>query len=366
LPSKNEDPTIRCMTGKDAKRELLRHFLATLAYRCRKVVHGAPIDAVLLFPNNTLLATAGGTAIKIWDMAAGGRLLAKVSQHHKNITSLTFCSDYKRLLSGGLDKHVKVYDVTSYKVVHTLSYAAPVLGVAVSPDDNMLAVGMGGQGGLSIQRRRPNKPEYRKRTIPVDTGLSKTAYEQSDLIVKSDEQEGNLKRYDHLLKNFQHSKALTCLLQSTYWSERRPEVVVSFLKELGRRGALETALAGRDHSSLRPLLKFLRKNLNKQRFVKILLGTTHVLLRLYQSKWNELHPKVREEFEKLSKQVDLEIEQEKMMNQIVGAVDLVIGHAQNSIPRLASSSIFGQPKIERLLSSSDVHITGDMKESNES
>jgi hypothetical protein len=32
------------MTGKDAKRELLRHFLATLAYRCRKVVLGAPKD----------------------------------------------------------------------------------------------------------------------------------------------------------------------------------------------------------------------------------------------------------------------------------------------------------------------------------
>ena len=30
--------------AKDAKRDLLRHFLATLAYRCRKVVLGAPKD----------------------------------------------------------------------------------------------------------------------------------------------------------------------------------------------------------------------------------------------------------------------------------------------------------------------------------
>jgi hypothetical protein len=30
--------------ARDAKRELLRHFLATLAYRCRKVIFGAPKD----------------------------------------------------------------------------------------------------------------------------------------------------------------------------------------------------------------------------------------------------------------------------------------------------------------------------------
>jgi hypothetical protein len=42
LPSQSEDPTIRCMMVRDAKRELLRHFLATLAYRCRKVILGTP------------------------------------------------------------------------------------------------------------------------------------------------------------------------------------------------------------------------------------------------------------------------------------------------------------------------------------
>jgi hypothetical protein len=30
--------------ARDAKRDLLRHFLATLAYRCRKVILGAPKD----------------------------------------------------------------------------------------------------------------------------------------------------------------------------------------------------------------------------------------------------------------------------------------------------------------------------------
>ena len=44
LPSEFEDPTIRCIMARDAKRDLLRHFLATLAYRCSKVILGAPKD----------------------------------------------------------------------------------------------------------------------------------------------------------------------------------------------------------------------------------------------------------------------------------------------------------------------------------
>jgi len=47
LPSHISDPTIRCIVriqASDAKRDLLRHFLATLAYRCRKVILGAPTN----------------------------------------------------------------------------------------------------------------------------------------------------------------------------------------------------------------------------------------------------------------------------------------------------------------------------------
>ena len=37
-----------------------------------------------------------------------------------------------RVLTGGLDQMVKVYDVSTYKVVHTMRYPAPVLCLAVS------------------------------------------------------------------------------------------------------------------------------------------------------------------------------------------------------------------------------------------
>jgi len=75
---------------------------------------------------------SGGTDVKVWDALAGGRLLAHVSQHHKTVTCLSLASDGKRLLSGSLDRHVKIYDVASYEVVHTLNYPNAVLSVGVS------------------------------------------------------------------------------------------------------------------------------------------------------------------------------------------------------------------------------------------
>lgn len=55
-----------------------------------------------------------------------------MSNHQKTVTCLAFDSTASRLLSGGLDQMVKVYDVNTYKVVHTMRYPAPVLSLAVS------------------------------------------------------------------------------------------------------------------------------------------------------------------------------------------------------------------------------------------
>jgi U3 small nucleolar RNA-associated protein 15 len=53
---------------------------------------------------------------QIWDLLAGGRLLHSFSNHQKAITCLAFDGEGKRLLSGSIDHHVKIYNVTNYKV----------------------------------------------------------------------------------------------------------------------------------------------------------------------------------------------------------------------------------------------------------
>lgn len=92
----------------------------------------APVEDVLLFPSDTLALSSSGPILRVWDLVAGGRCLRALSNHQKTITCMTFNGNASRLLTGGLDQMVKVYDVSSYRVVHTMRYSAPLLCLAMS------------------------------------------------------------------------------------------------------------------------------------------------------------------------------------------------------------------------------------------
>ena len=91
-----------------------------------------PVEDVLMFPSGSLAVAATGNVLRVWDLVAGGRCIRAVSNHQKSITSLAFDGSASRLLTGGLDQMVKVYDVATYRVVHTMRYPAPILSLAVS------------------------------------------------------------------------------------------------------------------------------------------------------------------------------------------------------------------------------------------
>lgn len=68
----------------------------------------------------------------MWDAFAGGRLLTRICQHHKTVTSLRVASNGTRLLSGSLDRHVNIYDVGSFNRLHSHTYPNSVLSLGVS------------------------------------------------------------------------------------------------------------------------------------------------------------------------------------------------------------------------------------------
>lgn len=92
----------------------------------------APVEQVLMFPSGTVALSSAGPILRVWDIVAGGRCTRALSNHQKTITAMSFNGDASRLLTGGLDHMVKVYDVSTYKVVHTMRYPSPILCLAVS------------------------------------------------------------------------------------------------------------------------------------------------------------------------------------------------------------------------------------------
>jgi U3 small nucleolar RNA-associated protein 15 len=94
--------------------------------------HGdSPIEDILAFPSGGVAVSVGGPILRVWDMAMG-KCIRALSNHQKTVTSVTFDGTKGRVLTGGLDMMVKVYDVEDWKVVHTMRYPAPILSLAVS------------------------------------------------------------------------------------------------------------------------------------------------------------------------------------------------------------------------------------------
>ena len=68
----------------------------------------------------------GGNVVKIWDVLGGGKLLHVLKSHQKTVTCLCLTPSMKlnqsdatlapRLLTGSLDGHVKVFDISDFKV----------------------------------------------------------------------------------------------------------------------------------------------------------------------------------------------------------------------------------------------------------
>lgn len=78
------------------------------------------------------MMSEGGNKIKIWDLLGGGKCIYTLSNHQKTIMTLSMDAEGTRLLSGGVDHFVKIYDVKDYSVTHSFSYSESVLSLGLS------------------------------------------------------------------------------------------------------------------------------------------------------------------------------------------------------------------------------------------
>ncbi|XP_056395846.1 U3 small nucleolar RNA-associated protein 15 homolog [Hyla sarda] len=300
--------------------------------------HEHPVESVLLFPSGGLLVSAGGRYVKIWDLLKGGQLLVSLKNHHKTVTSLCLSSSGQRLLSGSLDRHVKIYSTMNYKVVHSFDYATSILSLALAPDDEMIVVGMT-NSVLSVKHR---KPEERKSNEPVVKKhpryrmfvKGKDYMPKQDDFIVSKPVRRHLRKYDKLLRGFQVSAALDAVLETSITAST-PEVTVAVMNEIDRRGTLKNALAGRDEKQLSVILIFLMKHMVDPRFAPILLSVAEKVIDIYASVINQ-SPVVDKLFLRLQDTLEKEISYQEELLEVLGMMDTLfatMASKKNSVSR---------------------------------
>ncbi|CAK9805346.1 U3 small nucleolar RNA-associated protein 15 homolog [Anthophora plagiata] len=295
------------------------------------VSHEAPVESLLFLPSGGIFLSAGGTEIKVWDALAGGRLLAKITQHHKTVTCLKIASNGRRILSGSLDRHVKIYDSGTYKTVHSLDYPNSVLSIGISSNDETIVAGMV-DGLISVRRReedvKTEKPERKKVSYRHSGRNLHTP--QVDVIVQEETKE-IMSKHDNYLRKFQYSKALDCIMM-TYVVHKTPHVTVALMQELIRRQGLRQALSGRDGKSLVNILKFVIKHIGSVRFGRVLLHVANVLMDVYEDHLGELAAEPRKMFSLLAAKLEEEENLILALSELQGKVHMILSAAETTPP----------------------------------
>ncbi|GAA6035084.1 hypothetical protein JCM8097_002176 [Rhodosporidiobolus ruineniae] len=341
--------------------------------------HGKPIDAVLVGEQGTMAMSAGGPILRVWDLlgastsrssagagpfgeeiAAGAGeeeeevdtgtqyCLKALSNHQKAITSLCWAeaeNGEKRVLSGGLDGLVKVYDPQeNWRVRHTMRYGGQVMSLAVSPNQSHLVAGLS-DGSLSIRTRAG---VGRKAGVPVEKITP--SYEavlagmgQGGVVYKGKEAmeglkatfEGEVKvgrerrrklaEWDKMLKNFRYGDALDSVMRP----DVTPATAFALMEELIRRDGLPIALANRHDLSLEPVLAFLVKHITNPRYCTLAADIATVLIDIYTPTLG-LSPLIDSLFARLRRKVDDEIAFQQELTGVQGALDMVFACSQQA------------------------------------
>lgn len=286
--------------------------------------HGQPVESLLLYPSEGLVVSAGGRYVKVWDLLKAGNPLVSLKHHHKTVTCLSLSSNGQRLLSGSLDRHIKVYNTASYKVVHNFDYPASILSLALTPNDESIVVGMT-NGILNIKHRKCSDDskdsitqQRRRPSYRVFVKGKKYVPKQDDYLVSKPVKE-HLAKYDKQLKKFNVSKALDSALE-TFLRTRQPEIAVAVIKELDRRGKLKNALAGRDEQGLSRLLSFLIGHLVDHRFAPVLLTAADMILDIYHSTIGQ-SPVIDRQLLRLQDLLEREIDYQQDLLEVLGMLD---------------------------------------------
>ncbi|KAF2726201.1 WD40 repeat-like protein [Polychaeton citri CBS 116435] len=337
--------------------------------------HSAPVEHVLALDSSTV-AVAAGNEVSILNIAAA-KVEHIIRSHQKTVTCLATAENGSRILTAGLDGHVKVHVRNTWQVVAGFKYQSPILSInvvrAATGEDRHLVVGQ--QNGLLSIRTRiagQEKVRQREKDARMQALLEGTAdeYERkqkkkdlrqgirardrgkdfrgegADIIISGQEKrkDKKLNPWQMALRRGRYAEALDLVLapgsspaqgkaQHNFGAQAGISVdhenVLTLLTALRHRSALRASLSSRHASQLLPVMRWMLKNLPEPRRFGLIYETLLVVLDLYSAKLAEWAEGVEEEkefrslVERIGKRVRKSIELAEQCHSVQGMLGLL-------------------------------------------
>ncbi|KAL8833289.1 MAG: hypothetical protein Q9170_004348 [Blastenia crenularia] len=312
--------------------------------------HAAPVETVLPMPSGTTVLAAADNQISVLDLVAA-RPVHLIQNHQKTVTSLCLASNNTRLVSGGLDGHLKVFETSAWNVVYGSKYPSPILSLAViaagvAREDRHLAVGM--QSGIlslrtrlsGVQKVKEREREKEMRALiegkieEHDRRISKKrprgwekrlrgrdfTGEGAEIVIEGNAgaKKKKIKPWEHLLRKGKYAESLDEVLKDAQLPD-----TITLLAALRHRSALRTALSGRDDVSLQPIFKWVCTYISNPRYVSISVDIGIQILDLYSSHVGESLD-IDNLMRRLHKVVRIQAERAQQSWQTKGMLDMIL------------------------------------------
>jgi WD40 repeat protein/tRNA A-37 threonylcarbamoyl transferase component Bud32 len=144
--------------------------------RERNRISGTTAFARVAFsPDGTRLAATTGTQIHLFDAGSGAELFT-LSGHTGLVLALAFSADGRRLVSGGADRLVKLWDLTDRKEVFSRGHTWAVVDVGFSPrQDQLLSCASGGTATVRAEVRLWNAADGKYGSVGTTLPFHVTA-----------------------------------------------------------------------------------------------------------------------------------------------------------------------------------------------
>lgn len=233
-------------------------------------------------------------------------------------------SNGKHLISGSLDRHVKFFNTTNFQMIHKIPYTNSILSLGVSKDSNTLAVGQV-DGTLGIHCREKKATDFRVEKNRQKSRRQRQFREASEVVEKF--RPGKEEVHDKFLRQFEYSKALDSVL-TRHCVRKAPQVTVSVMHELMRRQGLTIAFSNRTQDSLAIIVGFINRHISDDRFTRILIDVSNILLDVYEKSFLSLSTQVQKLIIELYRNIHAEEKLSVEFLELQGCLDLIMSAAE--------------------------------------
>jgi len=299
---------------------------------------GEPVESLYSIPNTDLLVSAAGESLFVFSTRAN-KILKKMSHHKKKISLVTGSVEGGRIISGGADGNLNIYETQNFELTYQKKLKKPITAFALSPRGEDFAVGHS-TGKMKLYRRKGNE-EFKieegestlgkyldavnKRKVTKKQGRSMWFKRTSEsfgpevhnLIIKPSKRR-RLQLHDKELKKLNYEASLQSVLETDTSS-----LIATLLDDLWQRGAIDIAIEGLKVNSLERVIKFVIEHVQDPDLTRLAIHTGDLLLQLHG---NEIciNQRAFSKFEELRTAVENEIQFLADLTPILGSTSALL------------------------------------------